>query len=622
MVANGPFVLIIQEKIQYGFVMCGISGIIDKNNKQISSADLEKMTDVIKHRGPDGFGYYYANSLGLGHRRLAILDLSESGKQPMTRSERWTMVYNGEVYNYLELREELVQHGFSFSSETDSEIILAAYAFWGEECVNKFNGMWAFAIYDHVEQTLFCSRDRFGIKPFYYTETESSFAFGSEIKQLLPFLKTRKVNKTVMINYLVLGLENYADETFFENVFELKPSHNLVYSLATHKKKIYRYYAISIDNRLETLSLDESVKHWSNEFKRSVTYRLRSDVEVGTCLSGGLDSSAVASIAAEITASNKGPQFSAFTAQSLDSSRDETEFARGVVAHCNLKWHTVKPKTDEFIAAIDQIIQLQEEPFGSPSIVMQYFVMQMVNKAGLKVLLDGQGGDETLLGYERYYPAYFLLQNPIKIPGSILSASRHSKLGLFKLVQYYTYFTSSKLRIKRQKKRWESIKKQYLQLVDESLVKQIADSYKDIKKLQITELSKTQLPHLLKYEDRNSMHFSIETRLPFLDFKLVEASLSIRNDYKIYKGWTKYILREAIKSKLPAEIVWRKNKVGFEAPVNQWLKNKAFFHAEIKNSVFLRNFMNLENLQSLDDNAIWKLFNVARWANLYNVAFD
>lgn len=602
--------------------MCGISGIIDKKNEHISRLELEKMTDVIKHRGPDGFGYFYDNSLGLGHRRLAILDLSESGEQPMTRSDRWTIVYNGEVYNYLELREELMQQGFSFSSETDTEVILAAYAFWGEECVNKFNGMWAFAIYDHVEQTLFCSRDRFGIKPFYYTETESSFAFGSEIKQLLPFITTRRVNKAVMINYLVLGLENYADETFFENVFELKPSHNLVYSLATHKKKIYRYYAISIDNRLEKLSLDESVKHWSNEFKRSVTYRLRSDVEVGTCLSGGLDSSAVASIAAKITASNKGPQFSAFTAQSLDSSRDETEFAQGVVAHCNLKWHTVKPETDEFIAAIDQIIQLQEEPFGSPSIVMQYFVMQMVNKAGLKVLLDGQGGDETLLGYERYYPAYFLLQNPIKLPGSILSASRHSKLGLFKLVQYYAYFTSSKLRIQRQKKRWDSIKEQYLQLVDKNLVKQIADSYKDIKKLQITELSKTQLPHLLKYEDRNSMHFSIETRLPFLDYKLVEASLSIRNDYKIHKGWTKYILRQAIKSKLPAEIVWRKNKVGFEAPVNQWLKNKTFFHAEIKNSVFLRNFMNIENLQSLDDNAIWKLFNVARWAKLYNVAFD
>jgi asparagine synthase (glutamine-hydrolysing) len=601
--------------------MCGISGIIDKENKHVSSVDLEKMTDDIKHRGPDGFGYFYDNSIGLGHRRLAILDLSESGKQPMTRSERWTMVYNGEVYNYLEIREELVQHGFSFSSETDSEVILAAYAFWGEECVTKFNGMWAFAIYDKVEQTLFCSRDRFGVKPFYFTENESSFAFGSEIKQLLHFLKIRKVNTAVMINYLVLGLENYTDETFFEGVYELKPSHNLVYSLNTHEKKIYRYYSISIDNKLETLSLDESVNHWSSEFKRSVSYRLRSDVEVGTCLSGGLDSSAVASVAAEITAINKGPQFSAFTAQSLDSKRDETTYAKSVASHCNLKWHTVKPKTDDFFAEIDQIIHLQEEPFGSPSIVMQYFVMQLVHKAGLKVLLDGQGGDETLLGYERYYPAYFLLQSPIKFPGSILSASRHSKLSLFKLLQYYAYFTSAKLRIKRQKKRWEFIKKQYLQLVDENLVKHIAESYKDIKKLQITELSKTQLPHLLKYEDRNSMHFSIETRLPFLDFKLVEASLSINNDFKIHKGWTKYILREAIKSKLPSEIVWRKNKVGFEAPVNQWLTNKEYFHSEIKNSVFLRNFMSFENLHYLDDNAIWKLFNVARWAKLYNVDF-
>jgi asparagine synthase (glutamine-hydrolysing) len=602
--------------------MCGISGIIDKQNKHISSIELEKMTDIIKHRGPDGFGYFYDNSLALGHRRLAILDLSESGRQPMTRSERWTMVYNGEVYNYLELRAELVQHGFSFSSETDSEVILAAYAFWGEECVTKFNGMWAFAIYDKEKQTLFCSRDRFGVKPFYYTENDTSFAFGSEIKQLLYFLNVRKANKKVLINYLVLGLENYSDETFFENVYELKPSHNLVYSLATHEKKIYRYYSVSIDDKLESLSLDESVKRWSTEFKRSVSYRLRSDVEVGTCLSGGLDSSAVAAVAAEITTFNNGPQFSAFTAQSIDSKRDETAYAQSVVSFCNLKWHTVKPKTDEFITEIDHIIRLQEEPFGSPSIVMQYFVMQLVHKAGIKVLLDGQGGDETLLGYERYYPAYFLLQNPFKIPGRILSASRHSKLNLFKLVQYHVYFTSAQLRIKRQKKRWAFIHEPYLQLVDVELVKQIADSYKNIQQLQVTELSKTQLPHLLKYEDRNSMHFSIDTRLPFLDYKLVETSLSINNDFKIRKGWTKFILREALKSKLPLEIIWRKNKIGFEAPVNQWLTNKDFFHAEIVNSAFLRNFINLKNLPLLDDNAIWKLFNVARWAKLYNVEFD
>ncbi len=211
--------------------MCGIAGIIGKGGFEEPEKSIRMMTDLVKHRGPDGEGFYCDKKIAFGHRRLSIIDLSDFGKQPMTYQDKFVLIYNGEIYNYIEIREELSNAGFQFHTKTDTEVILAAYDKWGEHCVNHFNGMWSFALYDKIRNIVFCSRDRFGVKPFYYLETENAFYFGSEIKQLLPFIKQRKVNRSVLINYLVLGLEEYSSDTFFENIKSLLPSHNLIFDI-------------------------------------------------------------------------------------------------------------------------------------------------------------------------------------------------------------------------------------------------------------------------------------------------------------------------------------------------------------------------------------------------------
>ena len=598
--------------------MCGISGYINLNGDKASVEEISCITDPIQHRGPDGFGYYTHQQLALGHRRLAILDLSEAGHQPMKWHDQYVIVFNGEIYNYIEIKEELLKLGYHFKSHSDTEVILAAYDCWKEKCVERFNGMWSFAIHDVRENKLFCSRDRFGVKPFYYIHTGRNFAFASEIKQLLHFLPGRNANPNVLMDYLVLGLEDHNEQTFFEGVLKLLPSHNLIYDLSKNTFSIQRYYSIKIHPEHEKLSLKDAQELYLQTLTSSIHLRLRSDVKVGTCLSGGLDSSSIAAIAAELN-KNSGFKFSAFTAQSIDSERDETGFAKQVVDKSGLDWHVTTPKESDFYEVLDEVIRLQEEPFGSASIIMQYFVMQLSRNNNCIVLLDGQGGDETLLGYERYYPAYLMSLPAGRRIAEFFRTTKNSNLSLKQVLAYYYYFTKPGLRLKRQMNNYGFIHLNYLDRISKNTIHEMANSYKDIRAMQLMEITKTQLPHLLRYEDRNSMHHSIETRLPFLDFRLVELSLSLNNDYKIKEGWTKYLLRRAVENKLPSEVAWRKNKFGFEAPVRTWLRDESIFTNAIRNSSILNKISKGASDQIKDKKMLWKLYNIARWENLYQV---
>jgi asparagine synthase (glutamine-hydrolysing) len=602
--------------------MCGIAGIINFSDSPVNEKIIREMVDVIHHRGPDGNGFYFHKNVCLGHARLSIIDLSDAGAQPMHFKDKYVITYNGEVYNYIEIREELKSLGYNFMSSSDTEVILAAYDQWGEECVNRFNGMWAFAIHDKTRDIVFCSRDRFGIKPFYFYHDKDKFVFGSEIKQLLGFLKKKTVNKKILMDYLVLSLEDHNEETFFQGINKLLPSHNLVIDNKTNNITLKRYYKVKIDPSVAELGEAESIALWQSEFERSISYRLRSDVKVGTCLSGGLDSSSVAAVASEIYQASSGSKFSAITAESEDEKNNESDYAKAVVEKCNLEWHTVKPNIADFQKTVDDVIRVQEEPFGGPSIIMQYFVLKKAKEISSTVLLDGQGGDETLLGYERYYPAY-LLSLPFKNKiFEFFNSAKNSKLSKKSLLLYIFYFTNSKVRIRRQLKRHSFIKQEYLKLIDTNLIEELSSAYSDIHKLQLLELERTQLPHLLKYEDRNSMVHSIETRLPFLDYKLVELSLSINNKFKIKEGWTKYILRKATEGKLPETISWRKNKFGFEAPTTIWLKDRAPFLKVIEESKILRKILSQKISGTVDLKMFWKLYNIARWEKIYNVEID
>jgi asparagine synthase (glutamine-hydrolysing) len=600
--------------------MCGISGIINKNGNTNLNDEIKRINDLIEHRGPDSEGFYFEKNFAFGHRRLSILDLSSDGHQPMHYLDKYVITYNGEVYNYLEIKEELLQNGYIFKSHTDTEVIIASYDMWGEECVHKFNGMWSFAIYDKEKRIIFCSRDRFGVKPFYYAEIDDKFIFGSEIKQLLEFFEERYVNKRILMDYLVIGYEEHTNETFFENIFKLEQSHNLLYDLETNTFEIKKYYDIAFDNKLNSLNEKESIELLSQKIEDSISLRLRSDVKVGTCLSGGLDSSSIAAIASKKYFDKKNEKFIAIHAQSTEKENDESNLAGDVSNFCNLDLKIVKPSSEDFINNIEEVIYTQEEPFGSPSIFMQYFVMKKAKELNCTVLLDGQGGDEILLGYERYYPAYILSQNFIGMFKSFFNSSKNSKLTIKQLISYFIYFTNYKLRLKRLIKKSLFIKKEYLYIISENLLKENSEKYLNIFDLQLIEIFKTQMPHLLKYEDKNSMRHSIETRLPFIDFNFLETALSLDSSLKIRNGWTKYILRQIVNNLLPKNIVWRKNKFGFEAPTKTWLDlNEKEMKNTIVNSKLLEFICIDINFNNLEQKQIWKLYNISKWEEIFNV---
>ncbi|WP_419773867.1 asparagine synthase (glutamine-hydrolyzing) [Halarcobacter sp.] len=598
--------------------MCGISGILVRRDNKVRLDEIKKMNDLIIHRGPDDEGIFLEENLGFGHRRLSILDLSSDGHQPMSYLDRYVITYNGEVYNYLEIREELEKDGYSFKSHTDTEVIIASYDKWGEECVNKFNGMWAFAIYDRVKQNVFCSRDRFGIKPFYYAQIEDKFIFASEIKQLLPFFSKNIVNKNNIMDFILYGKEEYNNETFFKDVYKLEQSHNLVYDLKLNSFKINNYYNLSLKEEIQKLNEQDSIELFRETFDNAICLRLRSDVKVGTCLSGGLDSSSIATIASSLYFSNSSEQFNAITAKSTEKKTDETLYAKKVVEESNLNWSIIEPSSKEFIENIDEVIYTQEEPFGGPSIFMQYFVMKKAKEIGCTVMLDGQGADETLVGYESYFPFYIALM--IKEFNFLKALETFIYMKNFKLSRKKILLTTVSIlfgkkisflrQFYRSKKYGESFKN-----------KTENKNFKNFFTFQYEQIMKLNLAKLLKYEDKNSMRHSIETRLPFVDVNTVEVSLSINCLYKIKNGYTKYILRKSMENKMENSITWRYNKFGFEAPSETWIKEieDFMFDSISKSEILSRYKISLDSINKKDKALLWRLFSISVWEKVYDV---
>jgi asparagine synthase (glutamine-hydrolysing) len=603
--------------------MCGITGIISKKNLPCDENLLHKVNDSIKHRGPDGDGFYVYKNLGFGHRRLAIIDLTDSGKQPMELNDRYFITYNGEVYNYIEIKSELMKAGITFKTATDTEVILKAFEFWGEDCVNHFNGMWAFAIFDKQNETVFISRDRFGVKPLYYINTVEKFAFGSEIKQLLGFGMKAKINKQMLSDYFCIGYANHTSDTFFDGIYQLEAGCNLTLSLRDVNPKITKYYELKVNKEVNKLKEQDAIDFYISKLNDAINLRLRSDVVVGSCLSGGLDSSYISSYAGSLHNARSKDHFKAITARSIQSDNDESPYAKMVSDYANLDWHLVSPNTDDYLNVLDKVIEIQEEPFGGPSIVMQYYVFKMAKDNNCIVMLDGQGGDETLLGYERYYASYFNTLGLAQKVKFLFTASKNSKLKILKLVKYILYFNNYSVRRRFLLNKNLFLKKELASLFNNNLLRKIIDKSKNIYDLQVFEIQSHQLRTLLMYEDKNSMAHSIETRLPFLDYRAVEAAVSMNCDYKINRGWTKYPLRKSgIDHKvLPAEIAWRKNKIGFEAPSKVWLSKKDENIKLFEASPFLNTIIDFTKIKVWDDATYWKIMNVFKWQQIFNVEY-
>ena len=392
--------------------MCGIAGVVSKNPDEVNITRLKAMTDSIVHRGPDGEGQWVSENgrVGLGHRRLSIIDLSEHANQPMHFAERYTIVFNGEIYNYLELKEALLKDGYVFRTSSDTEVLMALYNKYGENCLQYLDGMFAFALYDNQDHTLFCARDRFGEKPFHYQWIPgNSFVFGSEMKELWAVGVDKSINHRMMYNYLRFGfLQNPDDnsETFYRGIMRLEPAHYLMLNTQHLSITKVRYWNLDLSQK-STLSLEDSSQTFKELFFTSVKRRLRSDVPVGSSLSGGLDSSAVV---CAIDALNPHKQIhqKTFSAQFPGFEKDESYYQQLVIQKTAANGYYTYPDADIMLSELDNVFAYQEEPFGSASIIAQYEVFKLARQNNVTVLLDGQGADEVLAGYHPYFMYYFL----------------------------------------------------------------------------------------------------------------------------------------------------------------------------------------------------------------------
>ena len=406
--------------------MCGIAGIVARAGRPVALSDLELLGATLAHRGPDDEGFYRTARAGLVHRRLAIIDLSPAGHGPMCNEDQtiW-LTYNGEIYNYRELIPELQAQGHRFASACDAEVVIHAYEQFGEDCVTRFNGMFAFALWDERQQTLFCARDRAGEKPLYFTEGAGGFAFASEIKALvrLPWVR-RRVADMAVCDYLVHGSVDHTDHTFFQDIQVLPAAHTLTVRAASHELRRYWSLPLPFEGDPTIRPTRRQQARWANEFGAllfdSVRLRLRSDVTVGTCLSGGLDSSTIACMMNRLLFPEqsgppqerwhaRGEQQKTFSACYDDASVDERHYIEMVVRQTGADAYQTFPTGDDLLERIGAVVWHQDEPFLSTSIVAQWHVMQLARTQGVKVLLDGQGADELLCGY----PGYLAPSSPI-----------------------------------------------------------------------------------------------------------------------------------------------------------------------------------------------------------------
>ena len=594
--------------------MCGIAGIIDFTGRPVMQEELKKMTDSIAHRGPDGEGFFVEGNVGFGHRRLSIIDLSSAAAQPMTRFGL-TITYNGEIYNYIELRKELERQEIVFTTQSDTEVILAAYHRWGKDCVQRFNGMWAFAIYDATNREVFLSRDRFGEKPLYYwLNNRSRLVFASEIRAIRCVVPALTINEQAVADFLVLDKAEFVATTFFQEVRKVPASASVTIQLDSALLAWKKYEQFQEQEPIVLQSPDESIAQLRHFVEASVHLRLRSDVPVGSCLSGGLDSSIICRTATQLLEQQGAKKtYAAFHAAAFSPAANEQKFAQLIAdaSHANLQ--IITPESPDFVSSFATVAKLQEEPFNSASIFMQFFVMQLASTNNIKVLLDGQGADELFLGYLHHLFWLMQQQSFSKCINSIQAAANNYNIRNSQLVAMYLYHKWPAVRQWRLHHRWKHLRTDLLQYTHKQIVNTLGAS--GVFQMQMAELKESRLPALLRYADKNAMHFSIESRMPYLDKDIVSLALQLPLHMKIHNGWSKYALRAAYDD-MPPQITWRKGKIGFAAPDAAQQQLTQAGSKLVANSQLLKELFNNKPMPS-DAVSRWRLTSVAAWEAFY-----
>ena len=576
--------------------MCGIAGILRFDNELVNVQDLKKITDAIVHRGPDNEGHWISECkhIGFGHRRLSIIDLSEKAHQPMHYLNRYSIVFNGEIYNYLELKSYLKSKKYVFKSKSDTEVLMALYAEKGKEMLKDLDGMFAFAIWDSVKNEMFCAIDRFGEKPFFYYMDKSVFVFASEMKGLWAFGIPKSIKEDKIHNYIQTGDVNSKHkptDTYFYNINKIDAGCSLNISSKGHFVSS-TYWSLDTVSLNSDITIQEASDKYYQLFETSVKNRLRSDVSVGSSLSGGIDSSSIVLMIDQLKINEQNQHV--FSARFKNFSKDEGSFINEVKEKSkNIIGHSVWPEENSIIDFMDKVVFHQEEPFGSSSILAQWKVMELANINNVKVLLDGQGADEYLAGYVPEYKTYLtqlFFENRDKYQDeySMYKSLYKSQAS----IDHYLKSETFRMKLGRYKK---------------NIFKQQVD-YDKLKDRLKNNLYSSGFKDLLRYADRNSMAFSLEIRLPFLYHKLIEFVFSLPNDFLLKNGWSKYIHRKSFENILPKKVCWRKDKIGFEPPQNSWLDNKMIKeiieHQRNKYKISVDQI----NIGSYTNSMEWKLF--------------
>ncbi len=565
--------------------MCGIFGFLARKapmSGELNAELLRSATHSLSHRGPDAQGIvgwtdeglFLGNDqlfsqrlrLGLGHCRLKIFDLSDAGNQPMKDAYGNWLVFNGEIYNFKDLRKELSSLGYRFVTETDTEVILAAYAHWGKDCVRKFNGMWAFVLYDSSKRCLFISRDRLGIKPLYYVFHQENFLFSSEVGAFFqcPGLKPYIIREKLASYIIDHKIDNEPD-TIYKDIKELRGGHCMQVNLDSCYCHIWSYWELPEETDLE-LSDDAALERFSELVEDSVRLRLQADVPVAITLSGGIDSTVISVAASRL----QGTTAHTFTSRfPNDPAIDESTYAMQVVESLGFNHSFVEPAIDRLIEEEPILTQHQAMPFGTLSIYVHWAILSRIGSLGFPVVLSGQGGDELFLGYERYHASVALSQWPnlLNLLKTTIQASRHSQLSIAQTMAQLAYFSLPALRryIKFQK-----IKKIYNPDLLTKMHTPEFEVFSDLRQLQSSELREKVMCRYLRFDDRNAGALGMETRIPFLDYRLVEFAYRLPLRHKIRNGWTKYLLRRYISTHVPKTVTWRKHKFGFNSPQSKW----------------------------------------------------
>lgn len=625
--------------------MCGISGIISTNNNAIDESTLKLMNNALSHRGPDDEGYYIDRNIGLAHRRLSIIDLS-SGHQPLSNEDEsiW-ITYNGEIYNYLELRSVLIQKGHIFKTNSDTEVLIHLYEEYGYNCLNKLNGMFAFVLYDKNKKIIFGGRDRLGIKPFYYCFKDDFFLFASEIKAILKNPDAKSSPNYDGINDYLSFQFCLGNKTLFKNIFKLLPGNYFTLDLSKNEFNIFQYW--DLDFTVDTYHTEGYfIDTLLRLIEDSVRLRLRSDVEIGSHLSGGLDSSTIACISSSLLENEM--NLKTFTGGFKESKEyDETYYAKLVSESAGTVHHEIFPESSDFINYLPELIYYMDEPAAGPGLFPQYCVSKLASE-NVKVVLGGQGGDEIFGGYARYLVAY--LEQCIK--GAIFETQEegHHVVTLESIVPNLSILKQYAPMMQSFWKQglFDTMERRYFNLIfrGDNNSNTLSENYRIDKELAFNNFNKVfsnsntlsylnkmsyfdikaSLPALLQVEDRTSMSVSLESRLPLLDYRIVELMAHVPPTIKYKGGMTKYLFKKAIKNVIPEDVFERKDKMGFPVPLTEWYNDKLKDYVNeilISDTVKERKIFDINALEKQINNenqfgrVIWGALNLELWFRTY-----